>query len=85
LIYLLIFIRCFYLVLIKLSKPEHQNARLEELIAGKQGEPELRLNLMQLTAQDIEILVYYGLQDNKVSNIIFDISTRVEQNSYRFV
>jgi hypothetical protein len=59
-----------------LSRPEHRNAKLEELLAEKQDESELKLSCMKLTAQDIEILVYYGLQNNKVSNIIFDITIR---------
>jgi hypothetical protein len=62
----------------KLSKPQYRNAELEKLIAKKKDGSELDLYSKQLTAQDMEIVAYYALQENKVSNIVFYIIIRVE-------
>jgi hypothetical protein len=54
-----------------LSKPTYQNTALEDFIAGKKGETELKLSWKNLTDKDLEIVAYYALQENKVSGVIF--------------
>ncbi len=52
----------------KLPKPKHQNATLEKLIAERKDETELSLSWKKLTDEDMEIVAYYALQENRVSN-----------------
>ena len=55
----------------KLSKPEYQNIELEKLIAEKKDATTLYLSWKRWTAEDMEIVVYYALQESKVSDIEF--------------
>ncbi len=55
----------------KLSKATYQNSLLEELLAEKKGESELNLSSKKLTSQDMEIVAYYAVQENKVSDAVF--------------
>ena len=52
-----------------LPKPVYRNADLEREIANEKGKSELNLRWKQLTAKDMEIVAYYAMQENKVSNV----------------
>ncbi len=65
----------------KLPKPKHQNAQLEQLIAENKGETKLSLNTKELTDEDMKIVAYYALQENTVSNVVFDVMTK-ERNGF---
>ena len=47
----------------------YRNAALEQEIANQKGKSELNLRWRSLTAKDMEIVAYYGIQGNKVSVI----------------
>ncbi len=52
------------------SPPEYKNPDLEQKINQNKGEPTLELARESLTSQDMEVVAYYALQDNNVSNIL---------------
>jgi hypothetical protein len=54
----------------KLPKPKHKNAKLEQFIAEKKGETNLKLSC-ELTDEDMAIVAYYALQENTVSHVEF--------------
>ncbi len=54
----------------KESPPKYQNVKLEKIITENKANSELYLCGKNLTDQDIEIVVYYALQNNKVSNTV---------------
>ncbi len=56
---------------VKLSKPIYRNVVLEKRIAKEKTGTSLDLGREELTSQDMEIVAYYGLYNNKVSVIIF--------------
>jgi hypothetical protein len=60
----------------KLRKPKYKNAALKN-IAEKNGETELDLNWKKLTNEDMEIVAYYALQGNKVSDVVFSVIIRL--------
>ena len=51
----------------KLSKPKYKNANIEKLIADNKDGCELYLTNTGLTDEDMEIVAYYAIQENKVS------------------
>lgn len=55
----------------KLKKPVHQNTNLEELIHGHHDKTELHLSYERLTADDMQLVAYYALQENMVRNTLF--------------
>ncbi len=55
----------------KLSKPTYQHTELEIFIARKKGETELKLSDKNLTDKDLEIVAYYAVRENKVSDVVF--------------
>jgi hypothetical protein len=50
--------------------PEYRNIELEEIIAENKGGSSLNLNRMRLSDQDMQIVAYYALRNNKVSVIL---------------
>jgi cytochrome c553 len=50
------------------SPPKHTNAKLEEIINKNKNESKINLNSKQLTDDDMAIVAYYLLKNNKVSN-----------------
>ena len=47
----------------------YRNANLEQQIANPKDTTELVLRVGNLTAEDMEIVAYYAIQENKVSKI----------------
>ncbi len=66
----------------KLPKPKHKNARLENIIAGHKDEIKLDLSRKQLTVEDMEIVAYYALQENTVSNAECAVRTGERNKSF---
>jgi len=66
------------------SPPKHKNPELQEKINEKKNKLYLRLARSNLTNEDMEIVAYYLLQNNKVSNVVFDFSLlkRIDQFCY---
>ncbi len=54
-----------------LPKPNYQNMKLEKFINEKKGVTELDLSRKNLTDQDMEIVAYYALHEDKVSDVVF--------------
>lgn len=46
--------------------PEYQNSNLEEIITRNNNNAELKLVLMNLTDQDMEIVAHFALRNNQV-------------------
>jgi hypothetical protein len=49
--------------------PQYRNAKLEQMIADKAGGTELDLGWEGITADDMKIVAYYALRNNKVKNV----------------
>ncbi|CAF4701068.1 unnamed protein product, partial [Rotaria magnacalcarata] len=47
------------------SRPHYRNHELEQIMANNKGSTELNLLSKQLTDRDMEIVVYYVLQNNQ--------------------
>jgi hypothetical protein len=59
--------------------PQYRNAKLEQIIANTAGSTELKLFYKQLTADDMEIIVYYALRNNKVKTVAFFIISKSKE------
>lgn len=55
----------------KLLKPKHNNKALETFIVYTGNAMELNLSNKKLTDQDMEIVAYYAIQENKVNYYVF--------------
>jgi len=66
------------------SPPKHKNPELQEKINKNKNELDLSLGRSNLTNEDMEIVAYYLLQKNKVSNVVFSFSLlkRIDQFCY---
>jgi hypothetical protein len=66
------------------SPPKHKNPELQEKINENKNELCLILERSNLTNEDMEIVAYYLLQNNKVSNVVFGFSLfkRIDQFCY---
>jgi hypothetical protein len=53
---------------LELSPPKYKNAKLEQKINENKNASELDLSESEITDEDMEIVGYYALQNNKVSN-----------------
>lgn len=53
------------------SPPTYKNSKLEEMINREKHESTIRWNYKQLSDNDMEIIAYYLLINNKVSKILF--------------
>ena len=59
------------------SPPTYKNPELEQIINENKNEDSLGLGGKDLTGEDIEIVCYYLLRNNKVRNCVF-VSTFTE-------
>jgi hypothetical protein len=50
------------------SAPKYQNDKLRQIIVQQKGKSTLDLRRKNLTNQDMEIVAFYALQNNMVSN-----------------
>jgi len=50
--------------------PHYENPILEQIIANNNNRSELKLVLMDLTDQDMEIVAHFALRNNRVGNVI---------------
>ncbi len=60
----------------KLSRPEYRNTELENFIDKNNDKTELNLSGSRWNEEDMKIVAYYLLQENKVSDIVFSVSIR---------
>lgn len=51
----------------KVPKPEYRNAKLEQRINKNKNQSEIQLDGQELTDQDMQIVSYYAIQENNVS------------------
>jgi hypothetical protein len=49
-----------------LTRPRYRNQELEQIIKYQEGNAELQIIGQNLTAEDMEIVIYRGLQKNTV-------------------
>ncbi len=64
------------------SPPTYKNQKLEQKINENKNESSLRLDCSKLIDDDMEIVGYYALRNNKVNNVFFDFDRqREEKNS----
>jgi hypothetical protein len=56
------------------SPPIYKNEKLEQMIKENENKSELSLEDRNLTDDDMEIVGYYALRNNKVSEVLFVFS-----------
>ncbi len=49
-----------------LLRPRYRNQKLEQIIKDQEGNAELEITGQNLAAEDMEIVIYHGLQNNTV-------------------
>jgi len=49
-----------------LPRPGYRNQELEQIIKDQEGTAELHISYRNLTAEDMKIVIYHGLQNNMV-------------------
>ncbi len=59
---------------VKLHKPKYRNTTLEKLITENKDKAKLNLLNGDWTDEDMEIVAYYAIQDNKVSDFCLCLS-----------
>jgi len=52
------------------SPPKYENRELQQIIDNKKNESRLSLSYKGLTDDDMEIVGYYLLENNKVSDVV---------------
>jgi hypothetical protein len=56
------------------SPPKYKNQQLEQMIKENENKSKLDLEKRNLTDDDMEIVGYYVLRNNKVSDVLFVFS-----------
>lgn len=64
-----------------LSRSQHRNSELEKQIDDQKGQPHLQLTRELINDQDMEIVMYYTMQNIKVIGTLFDLVIKREDKN----